>query len=53
MLQFDTLSLLFIWWVVPIILLAGRGALAAHNARKRRHALRVLEESVTPFTRDL
>ncbi|MHA2423902.1 MAG: hypothetical protein ACXAEF_03890 [Candidatus Thorarchaeota archaeon] len=53
MLQFDTLSMLIIWWVVPIVLLGGRGALAAHRARKRRHALKALEEKITPFTRNL
>ncbi|MHA1906147.1 MAG: hypothetical protein ACW98Y_02545 [Candidatus Thorarchaeota archaeon] len=52
MLQFD-LTLLIIWWVVPIVILFGRGALAAHRARKRRHALQALEEKITPFTRDL
>ncbi|MCK5239472.1 MAG: hypothetical protein KAR33_08000 [Candidatus Thorarchaeota archaeon] len=53
MLQVDTISFLVIWWVVPIVLIAGRGVLAAHRARKKRHALRSLEENITPFTRAL
>ncbi len=54
MLQFDSFPLIFILWIiVPITLLAGRGALAAHRARKKRHALRALEEKITPFTRNL
>ena len=45
--------LMLMWWVVPIALLLGRGALEAHRTRKRRLALRTLEEKMTPFTRDL
>lgn len=53
MLQFDTISLLVIYWVVPILILAGRGAVAAYRARKHRQALQALEENITPYTRNL
>ena len=52
MMQFD-LTLLIIWYVVPLAILFGRGALAANKARKKRQELREIEQNSTPLTRDL
>ncbi|MHA2025527.1 MAG: hypothetical protein ACW98U_06455 [Candidatus Thorarchaeota archaeon] len=47
--QFD-MSMLIIWWVVPIFLLGGRAVLAGYRAKKKRDELKRIEESSTPFT---
>ncbi len=52
MLQIDY-SYLIIWWVVPIVVLFGRAALAAYRTRRKRNELRRIEEKSTPFTREL
>ncbi|MHA2359830.1 MAG: hypothetical protein ACXAB5_06130 [Candidatus Thorarchaeota archaeon] len=48
--QFD-MTMLIIWWVVPIVLIMGRAGLAGYRAKKKRDELKRLEESSTPFTR--
>ena len=48
--QFD-MTMLIIWWVVPIALLAGRAGIAGYRAKKKRDELKKLEENSTPFTR--
>ena len=52
MLQYD-LTILFIWYAVPISLLGLRAALAAYRAWKKRSELRQLEKKTTPFTREI
>ncbi|MHA1933953.1 MAG: hypothetical protein ACW97A_01610 [Candidatus Thorarchaeota archaeon] len=52
MLQFD-MTMLIIWWVVPLALLFGRAGLQAYKTKKKREELQQLEESATPFTRKL
>jgi hypothetical protein len=47
------MSMLIIWWIVPIVILGGRAALAGYRARKKRQELRQLEENSTPFTRKI
>jgi hypothetical protein len=47
--QYD-MTMLIIWWVVPIAILGGRAALAGYRAKKKRDELKRLEESSTPFT---
>jgi hypothetical protein len=41
---------IIIWWVVPIVILGGRAALAGYRARKKRQELKLLEDKSTPFT---
>jgi hypothetical protein len=48
--QFD-MTLLIIWWGVPLLILGGRAALAGYRAKKKRDELKRLEENSTPFTR--
>ncbi|MHA1768259.1 MAG: hypothetical protein ACTSV3_00200 [Candidatus Thorarchaeota archaeon] len=43
-------TMLIIWWVVPILILAGRAALAGYRTKKKRDELRRLEETITPFS---
>ncbi|MFW9926189.1 MAG: hypothetical protein ACFFDM_05410 [Candidatus Thorarchaeota archaeon] len=50
--QFD-MTMLIIWWVVPIVIIAGRAGLAGYRAKKKRDELKKLEENSTPFTRKL
>jgi len=45
------MTMLIIWWVVPMVLIMGRAALAGYRAKKKRDELKRLEESSTPFTR--
>jgi hypothetical protein len=45
------MSMLIIWWVVPIIILGGRAGLAGYRAKKKKDEIKRLEESSTPFTR--
>ncbi|RDE14034.1 MAG: hypothetical protein C4K48_06885 [Candidatus Thorarchaeota archaeon] len=52
MLQYD-LTILFIWYAVPISLLGLRAALAGYRAWKKRSELRQLEKKTTPFTREI
>ncbi len=52
MLQLD-LSLLFIWYFVPILILAGKAGLEAYKTKKKKDELKALEEEATPFTRKL
>ncbi|MGV9170102.1 MAG: hypothetical protein ACOC38_09215 [Promethearchaeia archaeon] len=52
MLQLD-LSLLFIWYFVPILILAGKAGVEAYKTKKKKDKLKVLEEEATPFTRKL
>ncbi|MGD9395488.1 MAG: hypothetical protein PVJ05_03580 [Candidatus Thorarchaeota archaeon] len=47
--QYD-MTMLIIWWVVPIVILGGRAVLAGYRAKKKRDELKRLEESSTPFT---
>lgn len=47
--QFD-MSLIIIWWIVPIIILVGRAAFAGYRAKKKRDELKRLEKRSTPFT---
>jgi len=47
--QYDY-TFIIIWWVVPIVILAGRAGLAGYKARKKRLQLKRLEEKSTPFT---
>ncbi|MGY5863027.1 MAG: hypothetical protein RTV41_00340 [Candidatus Thorarchaeota archaeon] len=47
--QYD-MSMLIIWWVVPILLLVGRAGLAGYRAKKKKDELKRLEKSSTPFT---
>ena len=50
--QFDT-TFIIIWWIVPILLLAGRAGLEGYRAKKKRDEIKRLEERSTPFTRKL
>ncbi|MFX1484136.1 MAG: hypothetical protein ACFFCP_13225 [Promethearchaeota archaeon] len=50
--QFD-MTLLIIWYVVPIIILGGRAALWGYRAKKKRDELKQLEKKSTPFTRKI
>lgn len=52
MLQLD-LSLLFIWYFLPMIILVGRAGLEAYRTKKKKDELQALEEEATPFTREL
>lgn len=49
MLQFD-MTMLIIWYVVPLGLLGLKGAYAGYRAWQKRQEMRRLEESITPFT---
>jgi len=49
MLQFD-MSLLIIWYTVPIGLFGLRAVYAGYRAWQKRQELRRLEEKITPFT---
>ncbi len=49
MLQFD-MTLLIIWYVVPIGLLGLRAVNAGYRAWQKRKELRLLEKKITPFT---
>ncbi|MHA1742309.1 MAG: hypothetical protein ACTSVD_09505 [Candidatus Thorarchaeota archaeon] len=51
--QTADLTMLIIWWVVPMVILLARAALAAYRTRQKRTELRELEERATPFTRRL
>jgi hypothetical protein len=44
------MTMLIIWWVVPMVILGGRAALSGYRAKKKRDELRRLEEKSTPFT---
>jgi hypothetical protein len=52
MLQLD-LTLLFIWYFLPMIILVGKAGLEAYKTKKKREELQALEEESTPFTRKL
>lgn len=52
MLQYD-LTILFIWYAIPISLLGLRAALAGYRAWKKRSELRQLEKKTTPFAREI
>ncbi|MHA1950896.1 MAG: hypothetical protein ACW987_13615 [Candidatus Thorarchaeota archaeon] len=45
------MTMLIIWWTVPMIILFGRAGLAGYRAKKKRDELKRLEKSSTPFTR--
>jgi len=47
--QFD-MTMLIIWWIVPIAIIAGRAGLAGYRAKKKRDELKRLEQKSTPFT---
>ncbi|NOR38617.1 MAG: hypothetical protein GQ580_03400 [Candidatus Thorarchaeota archaeon] len=47
------ISLLAIWWGLPLAILLGRAGLAAYRTKKKRQELRELEKTTTPFTRKL
>jgi len=47
------ISLLAIWWGLPLAILLGRAGLAAYKTKKMRQELRELEKNTTPFTRKL
>ncbi|MFW9797021.1 MAG: hypothetical protein ACFFE2_08285 [Candidatus Thorarchaeota archaeon] len=47
--QYDY-SFILIWWIVPMLILAGRAGLAGYRAKKKRDELKRLEEKSTPFT---
>ena len=49
MLQFD-MSLLIIWYIVPIGLFGLRAVYAGYKAWQKRQELHRLEEKITPFT---
>ncbi len=49
MLQFD-MTLLIIWYIVPIGLFGLRAVYAGYKAWQKRQELRLLEEKITPFT---
>ncbi|MFX1369548.1 MAG: hypothetical protein ACFFAY_13200 [Promethearchaeota archaeon] len=51
MLEMD-IAILLIWYLVPLSILLGRGALEANRSRKRRRELRELEQRSTPMTRE-
>ncbi|MHA1587200.1 MAG: hypothetical protein ACTSV9_00300 [Candidatus Thorarchaeota archaeon] len=47
------ISLLAIWWGLPLAILLGRAGLAAYRTKKKRQELQELEKNTTPFTRKL
>ena len=49
MLQFD-MTLLIIWYVVPLGLLGLKAAFAGYRAWQKIQEVRRLEERITPFT---
>ncbi|MFW9919632.1 MAG: hypothetical protein ACFFED_08535 [Candidatus Thorarchaeota archaeon] len=51
--QTDSLLFILIWWGAPLAILFGRSAIQANKTRKKRIALRELEERITPVTREL
>jgi len=51
--QTDSIIFLLLWWGIPLAILFGRALLEANKTRKKRMALRELEEKITPFTREL
>jgi hypothetical protein len=50
--QFD-MTMLIIWWIVPMVILLGRAGLAGYKAKKKRDEIKRLEEKSTPFTSKL
>ena len=50
--QFD-ITMLIIWWVVPLALIMGRAGVQAYRTKQKRQQLRELENKITPFTRSL
>jgi len=51
--QTDSLLFLLIWWGVPLAILFGRALFQANITRKKRSALRELEERITPLSPEL
>lgn len=49
--QFD-FNILIIWYIVPLLIIGGRAALAGYRVKKKRNELRKLEEKITPFSSD-
>ncbi|TFG34159.1 hypothetical protein EU527_04735 [Candidatus Thorarchaeota archaeon] len=49
MLQFD-LTLLAIWYIVPISLLFLRAAYAGYKVKQKKNELKRIEKKSTPFT---
>ena len=47
--QFD-LTLIAIWYIVPLALLFLRAAYAGYKVNKKKKELRKIEERATPFT---
>jgi hypothetical protein len=50
--QFD-LTLLIIWYIVPLGLLGLRAAYAGYKAYQKRKEMRQLEKRITPFTHEI
>ncbi len=50
--QFD-MTMIIIWWVVPLLLLLGRAGLQAYRTKQKKQELEEIESKTTPFTRQL
>jgi heme/copper-type cytochrome/quinol oxidase subunit 2 len=47
------MTLYIIWFVVPFLIMLARATYTAYQTKKKKDVLRDVEESSTPFTRDL
>ena len=47
------MTLLILYWGIPLLIIGARAALAAWQVRQRRKELRQIEERSTPITGNL